>query len=191
MHRAPWIMRLICMKLRKNPLFKIQTIHHTDKSKAELGEATGEKRMTGFHAVKRITTRDSRNLDCVWNRGDRRDEGKLVLMRKIEMSAITDHWLQTRVNISKWIVAVLQEKKHTHTRTHAYPYTNQNKLRISLIPLAGFECENRKWHYTHTQSYISVPACSLNGWVGAARLQAAILNHQSCPKLGILHQPRT
>lgn len=55
-----------------------------------------------FYAVKEITTRDTRNLGCVWkNRGDRGDEGRLVIMRKIEMSAITDHWLQTRVNISK------------------------------------------------------------------------------------------
>lgn len=35
---------------------------------------------------------DTGNLHRVWeNRGDRADEGRLVIMSKIEMSAITDH----------------------------------------------------------------------------------------------------
>lgn len=35
---------------------------------------------------------DTENLHYVKeNGGDRRDEGRLVIMRKIEMSAITDH----------------------------------------------------------------------------------------------------
>lgn len=106
------------MKVRKIKIFKKKG-----------GGGTGENRMAGFYVVKGITTHDTRNLACVWkNRWDRGDEGRLVLMRKIEMSAITDHWLQTRVNISKWILAVAQKKQHTqhtHRQTHK-PEQTQN-----------------------------------------------------------------
>lgn len=78
------------MKLCKTHFLKNTNNKYT--SKGELGEATGERRMTGFHVGKGITTCDPRNLDCVWeNRGERRDEGRLVLMGKIGTSAITDH----------------------------------------------------------------------------------------------------
>lgn len=86
------------------------------------------------------------------------------------MAAITDHWLQTTVNISKWILALARRRKcfstaimHAHT-THLNTHTKTNKLRIGLIPLAGSECENRKWHYIHT--VLRFCACLQLHWVG-------------------------
>lgn len=66
------------------------------------------------------------------------------------------------------IVETLQHAHSVHTYTHTQTppnsHTHQNKLRIGLIPPAGFECENRKWHYTHTVLWFR--ACLQLHWVG-------------------------
>lgn len=61
-------------------------------SEKEEEEDNRGRRVGGFHVIMGMVMCDTGNLHHVWeNRGDRADEGRLVIMSKIEMSAITDH----------------------------------------------------------------------------------------------------
>lgn len=50
------------------------------------------KEVEGTHDIKGTVMGDTEHSHCIQeNRGDRKDEARLVKMRKIEMAAITDH----------------------------------------------------------------------------------------------------
>lgn len=68
-------------------------------------------------------------------------------------------------------------RAHTHTRIL------QLGLICSSIFFPTFFQDRIDCDITHTGCRSIVPACSFIGWVGAVRLQAAILNHQSPPQI--------
>ncbi len=106
------------------------------------------------------------------------------ICKHLQMHTFTRHIESLSIAILNSVVYIYQCKitalmhlyapGHAHAHTHSTTGFNLLQYLFPTFFQDGIDCD-----ITHTGCRSIVPACSFIGWVGAARLQAAILNHQS------------